>query len=155
MKTLFTVLVFLIHCSAFAQRDKTLLSTQAADDDSLKIKITSINYVEGFYMNDAKRMASAIHAELTKRIIMKDDAGNMMIKNMGFSELLYNTKKNKNTNIKNPTAPFEAKVKIYEIYKAVATAKVVTNKFKFIDYLHLAKIDGEWKIVNVLWEFAD
>ncbi len=143
---------FLICGSAVAQADKALLSTQS---DSLKIKITAINYVEGFYTSDVKRMASAIHGELAKRIIMKDDAGNMMIRNMGSSELLYNTKKNKNTNIKNPNASFEANVKIYEIYKSVATAKVVTNKFKFIDYLHLAKIDGEWKIVNVLWEFTE
>jgi len=31
----------------------------------------------------------------------------------------------------------------------VATAKTVSTQY--IDYLHLARIDGQWKIVNVLW----
>jgi len=47
----------------------------------------------------------------------------------------------------------DADVTIYDIYNKVATVKVVTNKFRFIDYLHLGKFNGEWKIVNVLWEF--
>jgi hypothetical protein len=28
----------------------------------------------------------------------------------------------------------------------------MTTKKDWIDYLHLAKYDGRWKIVNVLWE---
>ena len=24
---------------------------------------------------------------------------------------------------------------------------------QYVDYLHLAKFNGEWKIVNVIWEF--
>ncbi|TLY32222.1 MAG: nuclear transport factor 2 family protein [Ignavibacteria bacterium] len=59
----------------------------------------------------------------------------------------------RNTNILNPGQEFKADVITYDIYGKTATAKVVTNKFKFIDYLHLGRIDGEWRIVNVLWEF--
>jgi hypothetical protein len=35
-------------------------------------------------------------------------------------------------------------------YGSAATVKLVASDW--IDYLHLAKFDGEWKIVNVLWE---
>jgi hypothetical protein len=31
-------------------------------------------------------------------------------------------------------------------------ASVRTDADWGVDYMHLAKIDGEWKIVNVLWD---
>ena len=133
-----------------------LMTAQAVHsqvNDSVAIRQTALNYVEGFFNADWQRMSSAIHPELAKRIIIKDTLGNFMLNNMGSSALLFNTKHNKNTNVLNPDKPFHADVIIYDIYGKVATAKVVTNKFRFIDYLHLGKINGEWKIVNVLWEF--
>jgi len=31
----------------------------------------------------------------------------------------------------------------------------VVAKSQYIDYLHLGKFDGKWKIVNVLWNYND
>ena len=33
-------------------------------------------------------------------------------------------------------------------------ASVRTDAYWGVDYMHLAKIDGEWKVVNVLWDRA-
>ena len=134
-------LLFLLNVSAYSQMS-----------DTVAIKQTALNYVEGYFNADWQRVSKAIHPELVKRLIVKDTLGNFMISTMGSSQLIYSTKHNRNTNILNPGQPFKADVIIYDIYGKTATAKVVTNKFKFIDYLHLGKIDGEWKIVNVLWE---
>ena len=41
-------------------------------------------------------------------------------------------------------------ITILDRYGNVASAKAVMTGW--IDYMHLAKVDGEWKIVNVLWE---
>ena len=41
-------------------------------------------------------------------------------------------------------------VTILDASGGIATANALSADY--IDYLHLAKIDGEWKIVNVLWE---
>lgn len=76
-----------------------------------------------------------------------------MLQNMGASTLIYYTRKNKNGNTLNPDKPFHADIIIYDIYNNVATVKAVTNKYKFIDYIHLGKFGDEWKIVNVLWEY--
>ena len=125
---------------------------QTKTDTSL-IKETALNYIEGFYNSDWQRMSKAIHPELAKRIIVKDSLGNIMLQNMGSSQLLYNTKRNKNSNVLNSDEAFKANVTIFDIYNNIATVKVTTNKFKFIDYLHLGKFGNDWKIVNVLWEF--
>ena len=142
LSVLFTVSAF---ATAFSQ----------SGNDTALIKMTVLNYVEGFYTSDTVRMSKAIHPELAKRIIIRDTLGNIMLSNMGSSQLLYNTKRNRNKDVLNPEQPFKADIIIYDITNNVATAKVMTNKFHFIDYLHLGKFKGEWKIVNVLWEYVN
>lgn len=41
-------------------------------------------------------------------------------------------------------------VTVLDIADSIASAKVVSEPFT--DYLHLAKLDGHWSIVNVLYE---
>lgn len=120
--------------------------------DSAAIVETSLNYIEGYFQADEKRMARALDPELVKRIIFKDSVGDA-VQTMGYTQLLLNTRRNKNSNILINNDAFKANVLIYDIGNNVATAKVTTNKLKFIDYLQLGRINGEWKIVNVLWEF--
>jgi hypothetical protein len=139
----------------FAQTNERVdQQVQLRKADSAAITKTALNYIEGYYNTDTQRMAKALSPELVKRIIYKDTSGDA-IQNMGFSQLLLNTRRNKNSGILNKDLPFKADVFIYDIGKNIATVKVVTNKFKFIDYLHLGRVNGEWKIINVLWEFSD
>ena len=118
--------------------------------DSVAIRQTLLDYVEGYYNADWQRVAKAVHPELVKRIIMQDTSGLTAINTQGASLLIIGAKRNK----KMEDGPgFKADISIYDIFKNVALAKVVTNKFSFIDYAQLAKINGEWKIINVLWAF--
>ena len=87
-----------------------------------KIRQTVLNYIEGFYRSDVERMSKALAPELAKRIIVKDQSGDA-IQNMGYSQLLYNTRRNKNQNVLNPDSAFHAEVIIYDIGNNIATAK--------------------------------
>jgi hypothetical protein len=119
-------------------------------NDSLLIKETALNYIEGLWTNNYERMEKAIHPELAKRVIRKDNEGNYRLSNMGYSELLYYTKTLTPKNEK-PEEPFKADVIILDISNDIASIKVTQNKYNFFDYIQLGKIDGEWKIINVLW----
>jgi hypothetical protein len=158
MKKIFLFILLLTATFATAQppatRNPKPATTALATvvSDSVAIRATVLNYIEGYYTGDAKRMTKALHPELAKRIIVQDSTGTAMVKNMGATELIYIT--GKRAKQKDTTGiPLKTDIVIYDIYKNVATVKVTTNKFGFIDYLHLAKVNGEWKIVNVLWEF--
>jgi hypothetical protein len=148
MKTIsFTALMIVATTVVFGQ-DKTKSSA-----DETAIRETVLNYVEGFYTADTKRMSQALHPELAKRIIQQDTvAGTSMLGNMGATALVFATGHQKPRTEKQDE-PFRADIRIYDVFKNVATVKVVTNKFRFIDYIHLGKFNGQWKIVNVLWEF--
>jgi hypothetical protein len=119
-------------------------------NDSLLIKETALNYIEGLFTNNYQRMEKALHPELAKRVIMKDNKGNYRLSNMGYSELLYYTKTLTPKDEK-PDEPFKADVIILDSSMDIATIKVTQNKYKFFDYIHLGKINGEWKIINILW----
>lgn len=139
------IILFFVSSAAFAQ-----------SADSASIRKAAIDYVEGFYKADAQRVAQGVSPELVKRIVIKDDKGNSMINNMGSSALIFAASKNTNSNpqsVITNNEPFRIDVSIYDITAEMASVKIKTNKFKFVDYAHLAKINGEWKVVNVLWGF--
>ena len=142
----------LIHLIPFL----VTVSASAQSADSAAIRKASIDYVEGFYKADAQRVALGVSPELVKRIVIKDDKGNSMINNMGSSALIFAAAKNTNANpqsVITNNEPFRIEVNIYDITADMASVKIKTNKFKFIDYAHLAKVNGEWKVINVLWGF--
>lgn len=67
---------------------------------------------------------------------------------MTFQELV-ELAKTYNKNGRAPkTAPKE--VVIYDVLDQTATAKLTA--IWGIDYMHLAKYQGKWKIINVLWQ---
>ena len=136
-----TILFFGIVVSANSQ-SKT---------DTLAIKETALNYIEGYFYKDAKRMEAALHPELVKRSVQTTKDGTDFIINLGASYMIMRTANNDNRHAANPEGKMVAEVIIYDITANSSTAKVTNNQYKFIDYLHLAKFNGEWKIVNVLW----
>lgn len=92
-------------------------------------------------------MANALHPELAKRIVLKDTSGNQWLSTMGATQLIQNTRRRgKDT----PTDRQQKDIVILDIYENTASVKAVMSGW--IDYLHLARWNGEWKIVNVLWE---
>lgn len=118
--------------------------------DTIAINETILNYIEGFYTSNYKRVEKAVHPELSKRVIIKDDNGIGMLKNMGSSELIFNAKGYKRPEDKT-NEPFKASITVLDITNDIASVKVTQNKMKFFDYVHVGKVNGEWKIINVLW----
>jgi len=122
--------------------------------DTTSIRETCLNYIEGFYTNDYHRIEKAVHPELAKRVIRMDEDGFVMIHNMGVSELLFNAKNFSKPEDKT-NVPFRADIVIYDISCGIASVKITQNKMNLIDYLHLGKINGDWKIINVMWAWKE
>lgn len=148
MKTIYSILKNSVLILAITFLTKPALSQEKSD--TLLIKEAALNYVEGFYTNDYNRVVKAVHPELAKRIVIKDESGHYALKNMGASDLTFSALRFKKAEDKS-NQPFKAEVIIYDISKDIASVKLLQNKMPFFDYLHLAKINGEWKIINVLW----
>jgi hypothetical protein len=109
----------------------------------------ALDYIEGIYTSDVTRIERSVHPQLQKRGFWRDRATEPWgpQSTMTYDQLInltktWNAKKDRDTTIK--------KVDVYEVLDQTATAK--TTAMWGIDYLHLAKYDGRWKIINILWQ---
>ena len=120
-----------------------------SNDDSAAIKATALNYIEGWYEGDAARMESALHPELAKRMISTDPkTGHSQFNHMGAMQLVQNTRRGGGN--KTPKDEQLKEITILDRFNNAAVVKIVASGW--IDYLEVAKFNGQWKIINVLWE---
>jgi hypothetical protein len=117
--------------------------------DSSAIRATALDYVEGWYAGDGDRMGRALHPELVKRIAVTDTATHRsVLQTMGASALVNATRHGYGKST--PAERQSKEVMILDIFGNAASAKTVMADW--IDYMQLARVDGRWVIVNVLWE---
>jgi putative lumazine-binding protein len=118
--------------------------------DSAGIRTAALDYIEGWYTADADRMEQALHPALAKRIVETDPkTRKSVLSQMGAKELVKYTRSGGGK--ETPAQRRQADISILDIYQGAASAKVIAADW--IDYLHLARWNGRWVIVNVLWEF--
>ena len=116
--------------------------------DSAAIRRTALDYIEGWYEGNADRMARAVHPELAKRIVRTNDAGQSRLDNQSAMTLVNGTRAGGGR--RTPVERQQKDVTILDIYRNAASVKVVASDW--VDYLQVAKYNGAWQIVNVLWE---
>ena len=117
--------------------------------DTTAIRAAALNYVEGWYEGNAERMAKALHPELVKRIVVRDTTiGKTMVQGMGTSVLVNSTRHGYGK--ETPKGRQQKDVTVLDVFGNAASVKTVMADW--IDYMHMAKVDGRWVIVNVLWE---
>ena len=118
-------------------------------DESDAIKKTALDYIEGWYAGDAARMERALHSELAKRMVSTDAmTGQSLLNQMSAMTLVQRTREGIGKKI--PQDRQLKEVTILDRFNNAAVVKVVASDW--IDYLEVAKFNGEWKIINVLWE---
>lgn len=112
------------------------------------IEKAALDYIEGWYEGDAQRMERALHPDLSKKgVQILPKTGRTVFSFASASMMVEYTKAGLG---KNPEKKQKIEVAILDVFKNTASVKTVSPDF--VDYLHLAKYNGEWKIVNVLWE---
>ena len=133
---------FLLNCApALAQTGES--------DEKLAITKTALDYIEGWYAGDAARMERALHPELSKRMISTDPkTGRSQFNHMGAMTLVQRTREGIGKKI--PLDRRQKEVTILDRYNNAAVVKIVASDW--VDYLEVAKFNGDWKIINVLWE---
>ena len=100
-----------------------------------------------------KLMEGALHPRMVKRSVFrnktaqKDFISEFFAENMVILAETYNVKGDKFP--KNP----RKEVKLLDVSAKTASIKLYADEW--IDYMHIVKTNGEWKIINVLWQYND
>lgn len=113
------------------------------------VRAAVLDYVEGIYEVAPARVERSVHPELAKRgFFVKKGETAYSPHTMTFAQLVDLSKNfNKDGHVAKD-APKE--IAIYDISDQTATAKLTA--VWGIDYMHLAKYEGKWKIINILWQ---
>lgn len=130
----------------------TLLLTMPAGAqtaaDSAGIRQAALDYIEGWYEGNAERMERAVHPDLAKRIVNTNTQGRSVLGHQSAMTLVQYTRRGGGKDT--PAAQRRTDVRILDIFGNVASVRVDADSW--IDYLHIAKWNGRWVIINVLWE---
>lgn len=122
--------------------------TSASEADNAAIKQAALDYIEGWYEGNAERMEKALHPELAKRIMRTSPEGYSRLDQMSALSLVLGTRRGGGK--QTPKEKQQKDVTILDVYEHAASVKIIASDW--IDYLHMAKYNGRWVIVNVLWE---
>ncbi|MFT7776780.1 nuclear transport factor 2 family protein [Roseateles sp.] len=135
-----------IFMSSAALAGASTAAMAASEPEAAAIEPCARDYIEGWYAGDAARMERSLHPELAKRIVRRLPDGRGELQNMGAMALVQHTR----SRAGRPEAGRRAEVRILDVFGRTASVRVDADDW--IDYMHLAQVEGRWRIVNVLWE---
>lgn len=127
-----------------------VFKSHAQEADTVLIEKSVLNYIENFFENKFEAMDESLHPRLAKRGLNPDRTMSGDFPPAALKTLMANkqpfpvrAQKNKVTNIK--------------VFRNAATATLVTGypNTRWVEFIHLTKTEGKWKIINVFWEFFD
>lgn len=120
-----------------------------AGADSAAIRATALDYIEGWYTADAARMERAVHPELAKRIVNRNPQNRRnTLGQQSAMTLVQNTRNEGGKDT--PPEQMRKDVRILDMFENTASVRIDASTW--VDYLHVARWNGRWVIVNVLWE---
>lgn len=127
-----------------------MLKTQAQPTDREQVYAAIEDYVDGLYLVQPDRIKRSVHPNLMKKGFWRQPDKNTYEKEstMTFDQLVdlagrWNAK---------GTLPKDAPriIEVHDVLDQTATAKLTAHWG--IDYFQLAKYDGKWLIVNIIWQ---
>lgn len=116
--------------------------------DKAAVYQAALDYVEGVYEVNPSKIEKSVHPSLTKYGFMRRATGEYGPPGqMSYQQLLgvaasWNKDGKRDLSIK--------KVEVLDVLDQTAVAKVTAQWG--IDYMQLAKYDGQWKIINIIWQ---
>lgn len=120
---------------------------EVSDTDKAAIKQAALDYVDGFYSSSVERLDKALHPNMQKVTLHTLPTGRTLL---DFNGSAFNLKEYASAGLGGkPAEERMIEVTIFDVFDNIATVKI--DSADFLDYAHVARINGEWMIINVLW----
>lgn len=145
--------IVIISLLVIACASHPIKAQEMGKEDKSLIEKATLGYIENFFENDFEKMSIYLHPELAKRGVSKkrgieeyyfEDLSMEELKNMLESKKILSKKDQIN------------KVEILDVFRNTASVKLTTGypeRMKWIEYVHLVKLEGEWKVANIVWDY--
>ena len=127
-----------------------LSPAHAQTEDRAAVERAALDYLEGFYEGSTEKIRRGVHPDVVKFGFYRESADQAYQRvPMSFDEMLgFATDVKESGRFPGDDAP--KRVELLDVLDQTAVAKVYA--WWGSDYLTLAKVEGEWKVVQVLWQ---
>lgn len=146
MRSISTAFIFALTLPLAAAATQEA-AQRAADRQAVEQAV--LDYVDALYQVDAARIDRSVHPELAKRGFLARGGGAYAESTMSFEQLRSLAERWNSAGRVDP-AKAPRTVKVLDVLDQTASAKLTAHWG--VDYMHLARYDGRWMIVNVLWQ---
>ena len=116
------------------------------------IRQTLLDYMESWYSREYERLERSFYPAVVKRgFYPLGSTGVNCISISTFSEMVERVRASSlSRKPRHPKEKWIVEIEILDVYQQIATAKTVGDGW--VDYIHLADVNGEWKIINILYD---
>jgi hypothetical protein len=146
-----TFVVCISSCETQPKPDPKPDAPSWNEADHKDVKAAIEDYVEGLYQVDSTRIERSVDSTLRKLGYWYNPKDKKYRDNlyMSYNSLVKLAARwNKDGDQVDENSP--KKIEIYDINSKTASAKLTAAWG--IDYFHLGKVNGQWKIFNVIWQ---
>jgi hypothetical protein len=121
----------------------------AEPDDRALVEQVARDYLEGWYAADPERIGRALHADLAKRYVHTFPSGRQAVQSVTREVMVEMTRAGGGS--ERPADARNVAAQVLEISGDIAVVRA--SSAEYLEYLSLARCNGRWQIVNVLWRF--
>ena len=129
--------------------NRSSVAPRSLANERTAVTAVAQNYMNAYYTADVARMERAIHPDFHKRSLRLQD-GHTVITQDNRLSLLEGVRSGAGKNI--PLNERVQKIEVLDIYKNAASVKVVTGRW--VDYMLLSKLDGQWRVLDVVLQYT-
>jgi len=126
----------------------SVIQAQDSSSENAAVEKAVLNYIENFFENKFDAMNTSLHPRLAKRGLNPDgtiyeDLPPAKLKVMMQDKKALPLEHQKNS------------VDQISVFGKMASASLTTGypNMQWKEYVHLVKEDGDWKIINIFWEY--
>lgn len=121
----------------------------AANDENRAITAVTQNYMDAYYTADPALMQRSLHPDFHKRTLRTVN-GQTQITEDTLQSMLEGVGLGSGKDI--PPKERVRSIQVLDVYRDAASVKVVTGRW--IDYMHLSKLNGEWRVLDVVLQYT-
>jgi len=123
----------------------------ANEHDRKEVERVSLGYLVALQQLKPELMAEVMHPNLAKRTSYIDSkTGKVLLHDTSYDEMIQYAKSWNIKGDKFPKSPTN-KAHILDLQRNMASVKLESDNW--YEYLHLVKINDQWKIVNLYWQY--
>jgi putative lumazine-binding protein len=142
-KTLALFILLVLSLAALAWGSASASNQKAA------VAAAAQNYMDAYYTADSGRMQNVLHPDFHKRTLQTVN-GHTEISEDTVQSMLQGVRLGSGKEI--PTADRVKRIEVLDVYRDAASVEVVTGRW--IDYMHLSKLNGEWRVLDVVLQYT-